>query len=132
MTSIALDEVEEDREYEIIREASLVHSYQFWNEHPMAIGNTTHLNFSGYVEVYFELKAYFNDDEGEAHLAIYADNLSVYSESFHNQTVNQTVSFNCRGDLIIESYAQGHFNETVMPVGDFYAIYFTVWESHEV
>jgi len=132
ITTIALDDVGGDVEYELIREESLVHAYQFWNDNPMAIGNTTQLNFSGYVEVSFELKAYFNDGQGNAQLAIYADNSSIFSESYHNQTVNQTISFNCSGDLVIESYAQGHFNETVMPVGDFYTIYFTVRELHEV
>ncbi len=132
ITTIALDDVDNDVEYEIIREESIVHGYQFWGEHPMAIANTTHLNFSGYVEVYFDLKAYFNDAEGGANLIIYADNLTVFNESFHNETLKRTVSFNSNAGITIESYAHGYFNESVMPVGDFYAIYFTVWESHEV
>jgi len=132
ITTIALDDVDNDVEYEIIREASFVHSHQFWGEHPMATANITHLNFSGYVEVQFDLKAYFNDDEGNAKLIIYADNSTVFNESFHNETLKETISFNSNEQIIIESYAQGYFNESVMPVGDFYAIYFTVWESHEV
>ncbi len=132
ITTIALDDVDNDVEYEIIREESIVHGYQFWGEHPMAIANTTHLNFSGYVEVYFDLKAYFNDAEGGANLIIYADNLTVFNESFHNETLKRTVSFTSNAGITIESYAHGYFNESVMSVGDFYAIYFTVWESHEV
>lgn len=133
ITTIALDDVDvDDVEYEIIQEESIVHAHQFWGEHPMAIANITHLNFSGYVEVYFDLKAYFNDADGKANLIIYADNSTVFNESFHNETLKKTISFNSNEGITIESYAQGYFNESVMPVGDFYAIYFTVWESHEV
>ncbi len=59
ITTIALDDVVDEVEYEIIREESVIHAHQFWGEHPMGVANITHLNFSGYVEVYFDLKAYF-------------------------------------------------------------------------
>jgi hypothetical protein len=103
------------------------HSYQFWNVHPMSIGNlsTVDFNSSGDVNITIELLGFFHDagiwDRGQVNYTIIVDNKSIFSKSIiSNKTIQHIDIKNISSPINIIIYSTGSDNESTPIPGDFF------------
>ena len=98
-------------------EQRILHSYQFWNEYPLSVGNTTVFNESGLLGC--EIKT-FNHEEGNLTLHIHYDDETILNKSFRNQTAYFTISVSA--NMTLDSYSMGYHDPEVAPIGDYFVI----------
>jgi len=103
------------------------HSYQFWNVHPMSIGNISTIDFnsSGDVNITLELTGFFHDagvwDRGQVNYTISVDNKSIFSKSIlSNKTTYYIDIKNVSFPIDILIYSTGSYNESNSLPGDFF------------
>jgi len=65
------------------------HAYQFWNENPMGMGNTTLLNESGLLHL--EINNFFHDI-GNLTITVLMDDEIIFKETFRNETALRSIS----------------------------------------
>jgi len=98
-------------------EQRILHSYQFWNEYPSSVGNTTVFNESGLLEC--EVKT-FNHKEGNLTIHIHYEGETILNESFRNQTSYFTIPITV--NMTMDSYSSGFYDPEISPIGDFFVI----------
>jgi len=96
-----------------------IHSYQFWNEYPMGMGNTTQVNQSGLLHL--EARAWFHAD-GNLTVSVLMDSEVVFTETFRNATIYRVVPVSS-GMTVITTASSGSHNASIHPIGDFYTVY---------
>lgn len=117
MTPTGLEVNNEEITYETSSE--FIHAYQFWNEFPMGMGNTTMINESGLLQL--EIKNFFHD-AGNLTITVSMDDEIVFTETFRNQTAWRSIPVS--QGMIMQTIADsGHHDPEETPIGDFYVIH---------
>ena len=108
-------------------DSSFTHSYQFWNENPMSIGNqsTLTLNHSGNLYLSLELSAFFHEpvswEQGWVNYSLIYENETVWTVQVNSSkniyNFGMTV---VEGNMTIEIRASGSHNSTSQNPGDFF------------
>lgn len=110
-------EVNNEVTYETSSE--FLHAYQFWNENPMGMGNTTLLNESGLLHL--EIKNFFHDI-GNLTITVLMDDEIIFKETFRNETAWRSISVS--QGMIMQTIADsGYHDPEETPIGDFYVVY---------
>jgi len=100
-----------------------IHSYQFWNEYPMGMGNTTEVNQSGLLHL--EARAWFHD-EGNLTISVLMGDEVVFTETFRNATIYRVVPV-ATGMTVSTTASSGSHNVSSHPIGDFYTVYAEIY-----
>lgn len=101
-------------------------SYQFWNAHPMSIGNNSLIAFNntGQLFVTLELNSFFHEpvwEQGYVNYSIIYNNETVWSIQSNGSITLHTFNMtNVTGNMVIQIQANGSDNQTDNKPGDLY------------
>jgi hypothetical protein len=112
---------------EPIQEEYNNHSYQFWNNNPMSIGNNSVVvfNHSGEIHLTLRLTAFFHNttttDRGYVNYTITHNNTTLMSiEGVQEQETHHYRFLNITEPIEIQVQASGTYNQSDNKPGDYY------------
>ena len=125
--STSAEIVLEPYEPELVQSVNDNHSYQYWNEWPLGMGNISEipLNGSGDLTFSLELTGFFHEtslwERGYVNYTLYNENKTLFSAEIVSSMENYFVVLeNVSGNLTVEIQSTGSDDSNDDKPGDFY------------
>jgi len=125
--STSAEIVIEPYEPEIVQSTNNNHSFQYWNEWPLGMGNISEISLNGSGDLHFtlELTGFFHEtslwERGYVNYTVSQGNETLFSVQVNQSMESYSfVKENMSGDILIEIQSTGSDDSNDKNPGDFY------------
>ncbi len=117
----------EPYEPELVQSDNDNHSYQYWNEWPLGMGNISEIPLNGSGDLLFslDLTGFFHEsllwERGYVNYSVYQENKTLFSVQVNQSMENYAFTWeNMSGNITIEIQSTGSDDSNDKNPGDFY------------
>jgi len=111
-----------------IKHHSYLHSYQFWNELPAGVGQSTTINYNGSIEIFLNVTIFTHEEYPTTLIISSAEETHYYENFTTGRYLIHHVIDTQLDNLTVETLSYGHHNMSETPIGDYFIVYIDVDE----